>query len=254
MKNKFLPLVLLALFVSGYSFISFSNSDYVSEYNSSDFDDENAARLNKSVTKEKIDVAKYISDIIPEYPMQWNEIINYVSIQISAVNNGTKILSLSKSYSLNEEQKTILNAVDFGTDIEINIKFMYKDPSNDNVGSNRKIKEMEFVVKAVPHKEAEYPGGNKRIKEYFTENVINKIPEKSSIDADSPVTVVYTINEEGKVEGAKVTRTSSNTLLNKLLLDAVNAMPAWKSAENVKGVKVKEEFKISIPFYLRNGC
>ncbi len=254
MKNKVLPLVLLALFVSGYSFITFSKSDYSSEHNYTDLDDEIESRIIKLVTKEKIGEAKYISDIIPNHPMQWNEIINYVSIELLAINNGKTISSSGTSYSLNAEQKTILNSVDFGSDIEIKIKFMYKDSSNDNVGSNRKIKEMDFVVKAVPHKEAEYPGGNKKITNYFTENVINKISEYNSNDASTPAIVVYTVNEEGQVVDAKLSKISSNTLINKLLLDAVNNMPKWKPAKNAKGANVKEEFKISIPFYFRNGC
>ena len=51
MKNKVLPLVLLALFVSGYSFITFSKSDYSSEHNYTDLDDEIEGRIIKLVTK-----------------------------------------------------------------------------------------------------------------------------------------------------------------------------------------------------------
>jgi TonB family protein len=123
-----------------------------------------------------------------------------------------------------------------------------------NIYNNRKIKEMEFLVTAVPNQEAEYPGGNKKITEYFTKNVINKISENGIIDSSNPATVTYTINEDGKAADAKLSKTSSNTLLNKLLLEAVTKMPNWKPAKNNKGTKVKEEFKISIPFYFNNGC
>ena len=254
MNNKIIPLIILILFVVGYSFISLTDADYNSEYDAKKSGKEYLARNSTSIKQEKIETAKVISDIIPNYPMQWNEIMNYVSIEITAKNEDKIITRTSTSYTLNTEQKAILNSADLGSDIEIKIKFMYKDPSNDNIGSNRKIKEMEFLVTALPNQEAEYPGGNKKITEYFTKNVINKISENGIIDNKNPATVTYTINEDGKAMDAKLSKTSCNTLLNKLLLEAVTKMPNWKPAKNYKGAKVKEEFKISIPFYFNNGC
>ncbi len=93
--------------------------------------------------------AKLMSELIPKYPTtEYNEMIDYVSVEISITSNGKQIISESRKDELTTEQKNLLKTADIGSRIKISIKFKYKDPKNDNLGSGRKIKEMEFQVKA----------------------------------------------------------------------------------------------------------
>lgn len=102
----------------------------------------------KTVSREQIQKAQSISDIISGYPVnEYANILNYVSITILAVNMGELKSAENTNVTFTDEQKQILNAVDSGTTIGVEIKFKYKDPHFDDLGSNRKIKEMSFMVK-----------------------------------------------------------------------------------------------------------
>ena len=265
MKNIVITLFLFLLFITGFS----QNSRY--EY---------SGRLTPSIKKETLNEAKIISEIMPEFcryfVLPWNEhliaqqlklkyysqgyyiqpqenynqIMDYVSILISATCNGKAFTSQSTSELLTTEQKNILYATDLGTDISIKIKFKYKNQANDNRDSGCKIKEGEYVVTVVPETEAEYPGGFKQMTEYLMENVMNKISEKSASEKIRQAIVKFMVNEEGQIVDAKILRTSTDPKIDKLLLDATIKMPKWRPAENSKGIKVKQEF--SIP--LGGGC
>ena len=110
--------------------------------------------------------------------------------------------------------------------------------------------EGQYVVTIVPETEAEYPGGFEHLSSYVTESVINKISDKSTSENIQWAIVSFTVNEEGQVFDAKMSRSSSDIKIDKLLLDAINKMPKWKPAKNYLGLTVKQTF--SIPF--GGGC
>ena len=58
--------------------------------------------------------------------------------------------------------------------------------------------------------------------------------------------VKFTVDETGKVVDARITRSTNDPALDKLLLDATKSMPACKPEVVSKGMKVKQKF--SIPF------
>jgi TonB family protein len=266
MKNTIIIQLLLLLFINCFS----QNSNY--KYN---------GRLTPSVKKEKLNQAKLVSDITPDlwhklvlpykeqieldsirrmdyslgyylFPQGGYDIfIDYVSVEISGICNGKIQASQNTNDELTTEQKNILNTVDPGTDIRIKIKFKYKNKKKNNF-DNGKIIEGELAVTAVPETEAEYPGGFKQLTEYLTENVINKISEKSFPEKIRQAIVKFTVNEEGQIVAAKIFRSSTDLKTDILLLNAITKMPKWKPAKNSKGIKVKQEF--SIPFGNSDGC
>lgn len=175
-----------------------------------------------------------------------------VGVEISATSNGKTLTAQNTSDKLTAEQKNILTTADLGSDIRIKIQFKYKNQADDNFGSRSGIKEGVSTVTVVPETEAEYPGGYKKITEYFIENVVNKIAAPSTSQKIQNAVVRFTVNEEGKIVDAKITSTSTDPYIDKLLLDATVKMPKWKPAENSKGVRVKQEFVI--PFGGGGGC
>jgi hypothetical protein len=102
-----------------------------------------------SVKVVTLNEAKLMSELINKYPTtEYNATIDYVSVEISTSSNGKHQTAIGTSDELTTEQKNILKTADIGSRIKIKIKFKYKDPKNDNLGSGRKIKEMEYQVKA----------------------------------------------------------------------------------------------------------
>jgi TonB family protein len=180
-----------------------------------------------------------MADIIPYYPAQW--IMSYVSVEILATCDGKAMTATSASDTLSTEQKSILNTVDLGTDIVINITYK----SKNSVTNNNEISRMNYSATVIPEIEAEYPSGFQQMTQYLKENAINKISDTTSKQIQQ-VLVRFTVNEEGEITNAQVFKTSGDLKTDKLLLEVINKMPKWKPAEDSKGMKVKQEFEFSV--------
>lgn len=251
---------------------------YLTPVFSEDYKYDYRGRNTPTVKKECIKEAHFITEITPEfwrylalsykeqcqlnellelrrilyYPEDnYNDFIDYVSFEIGATCNGNALAARSTSDKLTIEQKNILNSADMGSDIIIKIKFKYKNQVNENPSNDNNILEGELAVTLVPETEAEYPGGFNQMSAFFIENFFNKISETSNSEMIAQAVVKFTINEEGQVVNAKIFRSSSNTEIDKLILEATNKMPVWKPAKNLMGKRVKQEF--TIPF-VGGGC
>lgn len=232
MRTGLITLTLLLLFIMGFSQNTFDNK---------------TCKRVQPVKNEKIQEARLMSEIMSDYPKDfYNTLIDYVSIDISASCNGKAMLSHNTSDTLSTEQKNILNTADLGTDIALFIKFKYKDPANDNLGTGGKIKEMSFVTMVVPEIEAQYPGGIDQAKAYLKDYVIAKIKDENATEKIMLADLVFLVNEEGKATEVKLLRSSTDTKIDQLLLEAVNNMPKWKPGANAKGMNVKQVIVITL--------
>jgi len=274
MKNI---IAVLLLFVGGYNSHAQENKF---EY---------TGRNGPSVSREKLAVAMQVGDITGElwrnlsfsyyereiiekqvralypagnniYPMPENFVypdeyyfkaVELVSVTVSGVRSGKVYKAENTTTALTTEQKNILNTTDPGTDIGITLRFKHKSKPTDKPDTERKLIEGTATIAVVPATEAEYPGGNSQLTKYLTDNIFNKVAEKSAAAKIEKAVVKFTVNEEGQIERAELVRSSTDAKIDKLILDATNKMPSWKPAQNGKGVKVKQEF--SIPF-VAGGC
>jgi TonB family protein len=244
---------------------------------------EYTGRSTSSVKKEMLTAVNNISDIAPDmwariglpfkvkeelehrrkldergcfifYPQgyNYNRLVEYVAVEISATNNGKVLVAQSLGDKLSSEQKNILSRADLDTDIIIKIKFRYKNLFVDNrVITDYEIMEGGLVVTVVPQVEAEYVGGFKQLTAYLAESIISKISEKEFVGKLQNATVNFMVEEEGKVVAVKITRASGDARIDKLILDALSKMPKWKPATDSKATKLKQTF--SIPFG-GDGC
>lgn len=242
------------------------------------------ARQNPTVKKENLHRVQYINDLSPLlwssmqlqlsadfwlykrrvnrftqpqpenylYPQDdYKQILEVVFTEISVTTSAGKIVAAqSTSDKLTAQQKNILNTADPGTDIRVTLRYKYKDQSADSWGSRSNTVEGSTQLTIVPDTEAEYPGGWKQLSEYFAGHVIAKMTEPGAVDKVQMAIVKFTISEDGHITNAAIARSSSDTRIDQLLLEALNKMPKWKPAENSKGVRVKQQ--ISIPFGV--GC
>lgn len=197
-----------------------------------------------SVKKEKLNKAKLISDIISGYPENW--IANYISVKIIAICNGNLMKASGLNSILNTEQKNILKASDLGSEIVISVKYKSKNPATDTIENS--ILNLSMTV--IPENEAEYAEGYQQLARYIKENVINKILKTTPTQFQSGI-VIFTINEKGEIIDAKIYKSSGDHKTDKFLIESVNKMAKWKPAENLNGIKVKQEFQFS--FGIR-GC
>jgi TonB family protein len=173
----------------------------------------------------------------------YRNVVEYRSVEISVIANGKVMSSKSADDKLTAEQRTILNAADPGTNINVRIQFNYKKDLNEHLD---KPIAGSFVVTVVPEKEAEFPGGYMKMQDYITKAVTIKIPEMVFYVAKQQAIAQFTVNKEGRVVDTKIVKTSRDPKTDELLLKAIKAMPKWKAAENAQGIKVEQEF--FIPF------
>lgn len=185
------------------------------------------------------------------YPQdEYKKILEVIYLKIMAVCNSKTVVAVNNTDKLSAQQKSILSSADLSSNINVTIKYRYKDQTNDSWGSRNNVIEGETVLAIIPDKEAEYPGGWKQLSEYFNASVIKRIDEPKMSDKIYQAIVKFIVNEEGQIVNAEITRTSSNKHIDQLLLKAVNQMPKWRPAENAKGLRIKQE--IIIPF--GSGC
>ena len=241
-------------------------------------------RYNPAMNKEKAVNSIYLNEIMPDfmrvvfmqredfevltglckmvdYPAQENYImpqdcytkaIDILSSEIMLRGNTGKPSVTNNGHMLSEEQKKWIASLDFGTDIVIKIKFRFKPELSVTKNPEEKAKEAEYMVTLIPDKEAEFPGGLSKMSNYYTENVISKLNGKTDARNFSNAVVVFTVNEEGKIINSKISRSSSDDKLDKLLLEVTEKMPVWSPAKNIKGTPVKQT--IVIPFGGDGGC
>jgi TonB family protein len=274
MKTRIITLLLISFFATGFS----QGLKYVYE-----------GRFTPSIKKEKLNTAKFVNEIMPDfcryiilpfgernllddqlkardplnrnllYPPEfydlpqesYSNILYFISMDITTMNNGKTMLSKGVSNLITKEQKSILMAADAGTDIHIKIRFKYKNTGKVSYYDLEQIKEGDYTVTVIPETEAEYPGGFPAITNYINRNVFDKIPNKSDLSRNPPAVVKFTINEDGHISDARISRTSRNTKVDKLLLDAIIKMPNWKPAKDSKGKNIKQEYSIPLG---NDGC
>jgi len=98
----------------------------------------------------------------------------------------------------------------------------------------------------IPVISAEFPGGKEKLFKYIKTNVTDKV----SISKDAPpiekLIAKFTVDKNGNVTNTKIYKTSGHSSIDKLLLDAINAMPKWTPAQNPKGKNVGQEMLFPI--------
>lgn len=224
MKNNIITLLLLLLFASGIS----QDMVYVVQ---------NA--YSKSIKKDELNEATTMKDINPGYPSSW--ITDYVSAEILVTYNEEVTRAEGANETLSAEQRGVLNAADIGSVVVIDVKYNKKNA----ITGVTVVDTMMYSARVVPEVEAEFIGGNEEMIKYFEEYAINRVPDEDG--KPLPRTIVkFTINEEGEVTDARISKSSEDKGIDEYLLKVVEKMPKWRPAENSKGTKIKQDFEFSI--------
>jgi TonB family protein len=224
MKKRIITALLFLQFVTGFS---------------QDLDFEIHGKYSHPITRETIATARSMSDIIPYYPASW--IKNYISVEIVTTRDGLSVMAGGTNDTLSEEQIEILNSAELGTEIVINIQYQSENSLTRDIENGK----VHYSATVIPESEAEYPDGYQQLTQYLKENAIDKISAEDSKKLQQAV-VSFTINEEGEIANAQISKTSGDPETDQLLLEVVNKMPKWRPAENSAGIKVKQEFEFSV--------
>jgi hypothetical protein len=226
-KNQFLLITLLSI---GCAFKSFAQNDLKFE-------------INKvlpfiSIQENKLDKINTLSDLDKRYPTSW--VKEYISVEISAYKNGVQTKALSISDVLNQEQKELIRLADRSNDIAVMVTYI---PYNSL--KNNPAKQYDFKVTIMPDKNAVYSEGEAQLIQYLQKNSIANI-EAGSFTGYDLTAIKFTITEQGYISDIQVAMPSKDTKIDEMLVATISKMPNWKPAAFSNGLKVKQNFVLTI--------
>lgn len=226
-KNQILLIVLLSI---GCAFNSFAQNDLKFE-------------INKvlpfiSIQENKLDKVNTLTDLDKRYPTSW--VKEYVSVEISAYKNGTQTKASGTSDVLNQAQKELIRLADRSSDITVTVMYL-----PENSLENNTVKQYDFKGTIMPDKNAIYGEGTAQLLQYLQKNSIANI-EAGSFTGYDLTAIEFTITEQGLVTDIQVVLPSKDTKIDEMLVAAISKMPSWKPAEFANGLKVKQNFVLTI--------
>ena len=226
-KNQILLIVLLFI---GCAFNSFAQNDLKFE-------------INKvlpfiSIQEDKLDKINTLTDLDKRYPTSW--VREYISVEISAYKNGIQTKASGISDVLNQEQKELIRLADRSNDIAVIVTYI---PNNSL--KNNPEKQYDFKVTVMPDKNAIYSEGTEQLIQYLQKNNIVNI-EAGSFTGYDLTAIKFTITEQGNISDIQVAMPSKDTKIDEMLVAAISKMPSWKPAAFSNGLKVKQNFVLTI--------
>ena len=226
-KNQILLIVLLSI---GCAFNSFAQNDLKFE-------------INKvlpfiSIQENKLDKINSLTDLDKRYPASW--VKEYISVEISAYKNGTQTKASGISDVLNQEQKELIRLADRSSDIAVSVMYL-----PENSLKNNTAKQYDFKVTIMPDKNAIYGEGAEQLIQYLQKNSIVNI-EAGSFTGYDLTAIKFTITEQGHITDIQVAMPSKDAKIDEMLVKSISKMPNWKPAEFSTGLKVKQDFVLTV--------
>ena len=226
-KNQILLIVLLSI---GCAFNSFAQNDLKFE-------------INKilpfiSIQENKLAEINTLTDLDKRYPTSW--VKEYISVEISAYKNGTQTKASGISNVLNQEQKELIRLADRSSDIAVSVMYL-----PENSLKNNTVKQHDFKVTIMPDKNAIYSEGAEQLIQYLQKNSIVNI-EAGSFTGYDLTAIKFAITKQGHITDIQVAMPSKDKKIDEMLVAAISKMPTWKPAEFSNGLKVKQDFILTI--------
>lgn len=198
------------------------------------------------VKQSRLLAAKSLGDLSAGYPKNWLK--EYVSAEIKSNHQGKFQKATSANDRLTAEQTNMIRGLGIEDEIFINVDYK----SMNAVTEKTEIRSMNYSMTVVPETEAEFIGGFGSMKKYFRENVINPIAAANPENIRQSK-VRFTVNPDGSIGNTRVIRTSGDPETDTLIMNRINRMPKWKPAQNLQGVKIKQDFEF-ILYTGNEGC
>lgn len=193
----------------------------------------------KGIDKEQLITAHSLKDINPGFPSSW---INYYeSVELWVRIDG--VLSSAKGVDdeLNVAQKNLLKNADMGSEIIVSVMYNPATTINDEDD----IREISFNYSIVPATKAAFPTGYEKLKEYLWDNGVEQVAALDQELMRSSI-IKFSIDKRGKVVNSSVEMSCGDKAIDKILLELINNMPAWKPAENYQGQKIEQDFTLMV--------
>ena len=225
---------------------------YVNRVDHTNYEDENLelvynvdSRFASTITKEKLNNAKTIHDILPRCGTQARE--NFQNSRVSILDDNNEITEVGESEILNKDQTHLLHSVDYSDNIRVTSICSRKDIDTGQVYPDSIV----YYMTVIPKKEAKYKAGQEALLTYLKEST----KDHTSIikmDQLKPGRVNFTVTKSGTISNVILDSTSGYDTVDKKLIEAISSMSEdWYPATNSKGENVDQEL---VFFFGLQGC
>ncbi len=192
-----------------------------------------------SVTPAVLKSAYSLDDIISEYPSKL--IAEHLSVEIFSNSRGIDLKAVGKDVRFDKTQKDLLQSLQLGDEININVKFRSENPVTHKMEEGL----MNYVLTIIPEQEAEYPGGYDELMHYLRETGANEIT-KEKIEQIKPCLLHFTVGETGEVDKVELRETSGMQEVDEILLRLARNMSPWIPAKRANGSAASQKFELHV--------
>jgi len=250
MKKSFLILctVITTFSLVAFSYVYRSNSETGKE-TTTDINTQTSvelfydvgSRYGTTVTKEVLDKARSLLDIVPENPDRTT--VSYYSVSITILDDNRQIVysEAGETPLLNPAQVKLIQSVDYSTNILFRADYQEKNKETGELEDSYTTPHITIV----PEKQAVCTIDKEELITYVKENTreFAAIVKEEELQ---PGKVTFSINREGKVTDATLTSTSGYSAFDQKMVEVVSGMPGtWEPATNAKGENVVQKFVFS---------
>lgn len=204
-------------------------------------------RFQKTITKEKIDQALSITDIIPVN--ENNQIESYFNILLTAFAESRKdwIQVRGTDEHLDDAQLLMIQTFGYGSSFSITGNIKKLDETSGQLVNDTIIHYMTVV----PDNPTTYKDGTESLINYLKENSADVIAIAKK-DQVQPGKISFLVTEDGSIDQVSLKNTSGYTLIDEKMLSLIREIPgSWKIAINAKGEKVAQKL---VFFFGSMGC
>lgn len=245
MKKNILILSAIISFIGILAFgcMSFTEPD---EQEKSDFMFRIESRDFETVSLDNLSKAASAVDIVLK-PADWSR-HPVQTMKVTIFENDKEITAIGESLTFTDDQKNLLNSLDYSDSFNLRAQCMGKNPDAEEMEKYEMYK--PFTV--IPEKQAVYPGGMEAIFSFLKKECGDEI-SATQLDKLDPGFIVFTINTSGQIEESEHLISSGYSEIDNKLVELMKKLPqSWEPAENSKGEKVAQE--LALRFGNLKGC
>ncbi len=204
-----------------------------------------ASRFNATITKEDLQNAKSLQDIVPKGATEGVKSFKDVIISILPEDKATKIKG--KNEMLTPAQLELLQSVDYSTQFFIRGNFYQNKYGLSELEEDYLI----YYMTVVPEKQASFKKGRTALMNYLR---LKSAKEVAGTDVDDLKSgkIQFMITTDGTVSDVILESTSGYDSIDDKMIKLIKSMPGkWNAATDSKGEKVEQELVYS---YGLIGC
>ena len=168
-----------------------------------------------------------VADLQLRYPAQWMR--EYETVELTTQVAGEPVTTSGTTARLSPAQRAALAAHDAAVPVQVAVTYVPENDLHDNPART-----YAFTSAVSPAQAPAFPGGEAALQAYLQSALLDQLPA-GTFDIYQLAAVRFTLDAEGCVTAAELVEPTNNAAADRVLLDAVRAMPDWTPAAYANG-------------------